>query len=131
MTDPLEIQADAWMKQFAAIDDREHILPDPSVIWLKARVMQSVKEAERASRPVNAMQIAAYAAVAACWTALLSWKWSVIQSWLESLRPTNILISGATAAPSSSMMSAPFFVTLLVLASVTVALAMHTIFVEE
>ena len=130
MNDPLEIQVDAWMKQFAAIDDREHILPDPSVIWLKARVLQSAKAAERASRPITAMQIAAYTAVAACWAALLSWKWSVLQSWLESLRPANILISGAAAAPSA-MISAPFFVTLLALGTVTVALAMHTIFVEE
>jgi hypothetical protein len=130
MNDPLEIQADAWMKQFAAIDDREHILPDPSVIWLKARVLQSVKEAERASRPVTAMQIAAYAAVAACWAALLTWKWTSIHLWLESLKPTNILVSGANVSPSS-LISAPFVVTLLVLGSVTVVLAMHTIFIEE
>jgi len=130
MSDPFEIQADAWMKQFAAIDDREHILPDPSVIWLKARVIQSAREAERASRPITTMQIAAYAAVAACWAALLSWKWSVLQSWLESLKPTNILVSGAAVSPAS-LISAPFFVTLLVLGSVTVALAMHTIFVED
>ena len=41
MSDPLENQIDLWMKQFAAIDDRERVLPDPSVIWLKARVLQS------------------------------------------------------------------------------------------
>ena len=127
MKDPIEIQADAWMKEFAAIDDRDRALPDPSVIWLKARVLQSAKEAERASRPITVMQIAAYAAVGACWAALLTWKWAAIQAWLESMKPGNILIGGSAA----SMSSMPLIVTILALGSVTVALAMHTIFAEE
>lgn len=126
MNDPLELQIDGWMKQFAAIDDRERRLPDPSVIWLKAQVLRSRQAAERAARPFTTMQIAAYASVAACWAALLTWKWAVIQAWFDGLRPTNLVLGVHGASLSSA-----FVVTLITLASVTVMLAMHTIFLEE
>ena len=126
MNDPLEMQIDSWMKKFAAIDDRDHILPDPSVIWLKARVLQSAKAVERASRPITAMQLAAYAAVAACWAAMLTWKW---QAFSTLLKPGQIILESATA--SAPAISLPFIATLLALGSITAALAMHTIFVEE
>jgi hypothetical protein len=130
MKDPAEIAVDAWMKEFASFDDREHILPDPSVIWMKARVVQSARAAERAARPITTMQIAAYAAVAGCWAALLTWRWRAIQSWLDALRPSNLLIQG-TAVSGASIISTPLIVTLLVLGSVTIALAMHTIFADD
>ena len=125
MKDPLELQIDSWMKQFAAIEDREHILPDPSVIWLKAQVLQSAKAMERASRPITTMQMAAYGIIAACWAALLTWKWSALQAWADTLRPSQIVLAhGSPLSPS-------FIATFLVLTAITVLLGMHTVFAEE
>ncbi len=129
MTDRYEIEVDSWMKQFAAIDDREHRLPDPSVIWLKARVLQAARDVERASRPITAVQIASYAIVAACWAALLMWKWTALQAWLSGFTPSSVLL-GATGAQSASL-SLTFFVTLVVLASITVMVTMQSILLEE
>ena len=129
MTDPYEKLAAEWMERFAAIDDREHVLPDPSVIWLKARVLQTAKDVQRASRPITVAQISAYAFIAACWTILLTWKWAALQAWMTTFEPRHILIGGA--ATQQAPLSIPFLMTFLVLAGVTVALGMHTILVEE
>lgn len=120
---------DAWMHEFAAIEDRDHVLPDPQVIWLKARVLQSAKAIERASRPITTAQIGAYAIIAACWAALLTWKWAALQAWLNSLTPSHFLL-GAAGAQSASL-SLSFIVSCVVLGSVTVMLAMHTVLAEE
>lgn len=129
MTDPYEKLATEWMERFAAIDDRDHVLPDPSVIWLKARVLQSAREVERASRPITFAQIGAYAFVAGCWTVLLTWKWAALQAWLTTFEPRHILLG--TAATQQTSLSLPFLAMFLVLASLTVMLAMHTILAEE
>ncbi len=126
MNDPLERHLDTWMKQFAATDEREHILPDPSVIWLKARVLQSAKAMERASLPITTAQIGAYIAVAACWALLLTSKWSAIQAWLDTFSPSH-LFTGQQAAS----LSMPVLLTCVALGSVTVMIAMHAIFAEE
>ena len=129
MTDLFEKQVDAWMRQFASIDDREHVLPDPSVIWLKARVMQSVKDEQRASRPMTIAQITSYTVVAACWAIVLTWKWAAIQAWLDAFRPSHVILgAGAQQAASVSM---PFLLTLIILGSATVIVAMQSIFAEE
>jgi hypothetical protein len=106
-----------WMKRFAALPDREHILPHPSILWLKAQVMRSSAEVARASRPMTYVQIAAYLIVAAGWAGLLTWKWDAVQAMLKPFE-----------SPFSSLAT---FATLLVLATVTVTLALHTILAEE
>ena len=73
-----------WMMDFARLDDREHILPDPAVLWLKAKLMQSNTMMHRVALPITRLQIGAYLTVAACWAALLTWKWPAIQAWVNS-----------------------------------------------
>jgi hypothetical protein len=124
MRDALEIEVDTWMRQFAAIDDREHALPDPSIIWLKAKVLQSAKEVARASRAVTPVEIISQASVASLWAALLTWKWDAISSWFVSFSSRDVLF----AAPSVNL---PFVMTLAVLTGITVMVAMHSILVEE
>ena len=130
MSEPYEREAGIWMQQFAAIEDRQHALPDPAVIWLKARVLQSAKEVQRAARPVTIAQIGAYAAIATCWTVLLTWKWSAIHAWLTAIQPSHIVLGAATAGQTAPI-TIPFLATLLLLGAATVALAMHTILSEE
>ena len=116
-----------WMHRFANISDREHILPDPSVVWLKAKLLQGTADAGRASRPLDIVQMIAYVVVAGGWAGLLMWHWPAVERWLHSFTPARIVTTAATA----QSLSLSFFALFFVLASVTVVLALHTILAEE
>lgn len=116
-----------WMGEFARMSDRQHILPDPSLVWLKARLLQGTADASRAARPLDAVQLLAYAIVAGGWAALLTWKWDAIETWLRGFTPSALVVSAARA----ETLSMSFFAVLFVLASMTVMLALHTILAEE
>jgi hypothetical protein len=119
-----------WMTRFAGIDEREHILPDPAVLWLKARLLQSSAAVERASLPITRLQIAAYLIIAACWAALLTWKSAALQVWINRFSPTHVIL-GATGAGATASLSVTVLFAVIVLASATVGIAMHTILAEE
>lgn len=119
-----------WMNSFAGINEREHILPDPAVLWLKARLLQSNAAVERAALPINRLQIAAYLIIAACWAGLLTWKSAALQLWINRFSPAHVIL-GATGADATASLSVTVLFALLVLASATVGVAMHTILAEE
>jgi hypothetical protein len=116
-----------WMSRFARISDREHILPDPQIVWLKAQLLQGSADVARVSRPLNFLQLVAYLVVAGGWAALLTWKWDAVQRWLNGLTPTGMVQNMATG----QSLSMSFFALLIVLATMTVTLALHTILAEE
>jgi hypothetical protein len=118
-----------WLAGFAALPDRQHILPAASIIWLKAQILQNQQSAERVSRPLGMLQSAAYLVVAGCWAALLNWKWSALQQWFTGLTPSRF-VSAATTSGGASI-SLTLMLMLLALASLTVMVAMHTILAEE
>jgi hypothetical protein len=122
---------DPWMSQFAALPDREHLLPDPSVVWLKAQLLRDRAIAERATRPMNSIQLASYLIVAACWAAVLRWKWPVIDVWMHRLSPGRMVLGASADAAASASVSFAFVTALIVLASLTIAVALHTILAEE
>jgi len=127
--DSLERDIDAWMKQLAAIDHTPR-LPDPNSLWVKAKLLQSTAAMERASRPLTRFQIAAYLIVAGGWAALVTWKWSALQAWINSFTPAHIIM-GAAGAQTAQSLSLTLLMALIVLGSVTVMLAFHTILAEE
>jgi hypothetical protein len=116
-----------WMTQFLRINDREHILPDPSVIWLKAKLLQNAADVNRVSRPMDAVQLIAYVVVAGGWATVLLWKWNEVEAWLRSFTPAGMV---QTVARAESL-SVSVFALVAVLASMTVMLALHTILAEE
>ncbi|HEX8616954.1 MAG TPA: hypothetical protein VF911_05130 [Thermoanaerobaculia bacterium] len=116
-----------WMTQFTRIHDREHRLPDPAVIWLKAKLLQGVADVDRVSRPMDIVQLVAYAVVAGGWAGLLLWRWDMIEAWLRTFTPFGMVESVARA----ETLSVSFFALLFVLASMTVMVALHTILAEE
>jgi len=128
--DPLEVKVDEWMQQFARIDDRPRTLPDPSTLWVRAKLMQSAVAAERANRPITNAQIGAYLIVAAGWAAVLMWKWQALAAWLRSFTPAHIVL-GAAGAEAAASLSISLVLVLIVLASVTVMLAFYTVLAEE
>lgn len=117
-----------FMTRLARVDERQKRLPDPSVVWLKAQLLAGSAEADRIARPLNIAQMWAYGVVAAGWAALLTWKWNDMQRWLDTLTPTGIAqgLSDSGAALSGSVL-----MMLVVLSTVTVMLAFHTILAEE
>lgn len=119
-----------WMHDFARVDQLRHILPDPSVVWLKAQILRGSEVIERAARPLAVYQMIAYAVVAAGWAALLTWKWDALTAWFASLSPASVVASASGSAPGS-VASVPFFAIVLLLTSITVVLAFHTILAEE
>lgn len=116
-----------WMTRFARISDREHILPDPQIVWLKAQLIQGSADVARVSRPLNVLQFIAYLVVAGGWAALLTWKWDAVEAWVKGLTPTGMVQNMATG----QSLSMSFFALLLALATMTVTLALHTILAEE
>ena len=127
--DPFEREIDAWMNQFAVVDHMPH-LPDANSLWVKAKLLQSVAAAERAAGPITRTQIAAYLIVASGWAALVTWKWTALQAWINSFTPAHIIM-GAAGAQTVQSLSLTFLMALIALASVTVILAFHTILAEE
>lgn len=119
-----------WMIRFSGLDERTHILPDPSVLWLKAKLLQSTAAVQRAALPITRLQIASYLIIAACWAALLTWKSSALQAWINHLSPGHMIL-GASGAETSSSLSLSVLFAIVLLASATVGVAMHTILAEE
>jgi hypothetical protein len=120
----------AWMHDFAAIDDREHILPNASIVWLKAQLLQQTRTVDRAARPMTIVQTSAYVFVAACWTMLLSWKWDAVVAWANTLTPSRFLLT-ATGNSTATSLTMTFFMVVALLSSATVMLALHTILAED
>lgn len=116
-----------WMGRFARMSDREHMLPDPQVVWLKAKLLQSTTDVLHASRPLDFVQMLAYLVVAGGWAGLLMWRWEAVETWMRGFTPAGLAVSAARA----ESLSMSFFAILFVLASMTVMLALHTILAEE
>jgi hypothetical protein len=120
----------SWMNDFAKRDDREHILPDPAVLWLKAQLLGTSAAVERAALPITRTLVAAYLVIAAGWAALLTWKWSALVAWMNALNPGRIA-AGTVVAGGATTLSMTVLITLVLLASATVMVAFHTILAEE
>jgi hypothetical protein len=120
-----------WMQRFATTSDRQHKLPDPAVVWLKAQLLKNTIAADRAGRPITVVQMAAYIVVGGAWAALLTWKWDALHAWFLALDPTRWLSGTVATGVDNAALSAGFFVTVFMLASVTIILALHTVVAED
>jgi hypothetical protein len=117
-----------FMNRFARTNERQHRLPDASVVWLKAQLLRGTVMAERVSRPLNILQVVAYVVVAGGWAALVTWKWAELQNWMLTFTPRYVV--GGLAGTQTAI-SGPLMLAVVVLASMTVMLALHTILAEE
>lgn len=116
-----------YMKELASVDMREHPLPDPQVVWLKAQLLRNLRGVERASRPLKVVQAVSYVVVAAAWTTVLAWKWAAIQALLHSFSPERFVQNAGQAAS----LSMTFFAVIFILSSITIGLALHTMIAED
>ena len=116
-----------FMRRIARVDERQRQLPDPAVVWLKAQLLRGTSIADRAMRPFNIVQICAYLGVAAGWAAVVTWRWSDLEKWLLGLTPTHMAQGIAQGSP----LSVTFLLMVVILASMTAMLALHTILAED
>jgi hypothetical protein len=77
------VATDRMLHRLAESAESEAVLPDPSVLWLKAQFLQRRIAGEEALRPLALLQRASLFAVAAGWGALLIFKWPVISTYLS------------------------------------------------
>ena len=119
----------AFMATIAEEDARVRPLPSPSVVWLKAQILRDSLAADRVARPFTVFQWIAYFAVASGWAALMTWKWSAVNAWLLSFTPAHV-IERASGLGGPSI-PGTFYAGIVVLASLTMFLALHTIMAEE
>lgn len=117
-----------FMTRFGKMAERRQKLPDPIVIWLKAQILRASAVPDRVARPLNIIQVIAYAVVAGGWAAVLMWKWSDLRHWMITVSPAHM---AQGVAGGSSSVSTTFFLMMFVLASVTVMLGLHTILAED
>lgn len=117
----------AWMDRLGRTDERTQKLPDPSVVWLKSQILRGSAAAERVSRPVTIAQVLAYVFVAAGWAGFLSWKWEFVRRWMNGFSTEHFAVQAA----STSGVSLGMLLTLFMLSSITVLVALHTILAEE
>ena len=85
-------QAVSWMKRLAETSRRERPLPDPDLLWLKAKLFGEQAAADRATRPLVLTEGLAQGAVAVFAALWLAWNWPKIQTHLTGLwtRPAEI-----------------------------------------
>lgn len=109
-----------FMARMSRVDVRQHVLPDPAVIWLKAQLFGGNEALDRVTQPMNVAQIVSYVFIAAGWAGLLMWKWTDVEQW----------VLGFTRGQAVSL-PVSIVLVFLALASTTAMLALHTILAEE
>ena len=119
----------AFMGMLSEDDVRVRALPQASAVWLKAQLLRDTLAAERVARPFTVFQWLAYFVVASGWAGLMTWKWDAVRQWMLSFTPAHVIQSASgLTAPSIPL---AFYAGIVVLASLTMFLALHTILAEE
>jgi hypothetical protein len=106
----------------------EKSLPDPSLIWIKAQIIETRGARERVERPATVATIFAYGMLGFGWALLFWWKWPLVERLLSSFRPDDFIVFSTTVADVVSM---PFLAGLVTLVALTGVLTMQTAFAEE
>ena len=112
------------MHELAVAPESPAELPDPTVIWLKAQLMSTVKTDLRRTATMGVANAAIYVVVAASWTALLSWKWDALRRLFSEADFSQLISAGAVISPIFLMVGAFLLIA-------TLALTLHTVLADE
>jgi hypothetical protein len=111
-----------WMNTLASTAREVRPMPDPMVVYLKARILETLPREQRSLQPLHLLQRLSFGAVGLGWAVLLTWKWEAISSFSIE-RAFAGAIGGASVSPS---MAALVFA----LACATVLVSVHTALAE-
>jgi hypothetical protein len=76
-----------WM-QHQAQDELQHSLPEAGTIWWKAQLMRRSALEQKAIRPVQTFQRAAFSVTALVLISLGIWRWPSLEKWLGVWTPS-------------------------------------------
>jgi hypothetical protein len=122
------LQVSMWMQDFAETADEARELPDPRLIWLKARLAQRQAAAAEALRPLEFFNRVAYSVVGLLLVASLAMKWSRIEAWLTRLNSSWAAVFGPSELASLFVPLASLTLGLLSLAAL---FAVYAVFAKE
>jgi hypothetical protein len=121
------VSVDAFMKEFARTPIEEPALPDGSVIWLKAQLMQQDRTLVSIVQSSSLWQTVGFIVVALAWAITITWKWSAVELLFKTFEGS---VSFASVA-NSPLLSLPFITTIAVLACATVGMAVQSVLMED
>jgi hypothetical protein len=122
------LQVSTWMQDFAETADEARELPDPRLIWLKARLAQRQAAAAEALRPLEFFNRVAYTVVGLLLVASLVMKWPHIEAWQRHLNSSSAAVFGPSGLASLFVPLASLTLGLLSLAAL---FAVYAVFVKE
>ena len=76
---------DSFLLRQAASEPTLRPLPDPTLIWDRARHHARQRDLRRALMPLELIEVAAGAVATAATLGMLIWKWPVIAAWFSGL----------------------------------------------
>lgn len=120
------VAADAFMKSVAAEPVEMRKLPDASLVWLKSQLLEQGRDIERMATSATLTQTGGFAVLAIAWAAVLTWNWDSLQALMRNAGGGNLV--GLLSASHSFV---PLLTTLVLLATATLALAAHSVLLEE
>lgn len=120
------VAADAFVREFAAQPIEERRLPDATLIWLKAQLLQSDGAIFQLRQSLSIVHTIAFGLVALAWALLLSWKWTALSAFFTHAADMGAIVSALHA----QLFSIPFVLTIIVLSCATVGLAFHSAMAE-
>lgn len=82
---------------------RETALPDPTNVWIKAQILARWHAAERATRPIAAVEWAAVACAVALGAIALAWGTTQIGHWFDAATIMAALAQRPSAGPASAV----------------------------
>lgn len=78
-----EAEAAVWMKRLVGLSQCEGALPDPALIWWRARLLERQEAQARVARPIAIAQWLSLVVAVATTIVLCAVNWSGIQGVLE------------------------------------------------
>lgn len=121
------VLVDEWMTALASAPLEERVLPDPTIIILKAQLMQQKSAFVSLAAAMSWGQTIGFGVLALCWALLLSWKWAAVEALVAAFGSRGMAWSAATAFAAQM----PFVLTVVLLACATVAMAFQSVLLEE
>ena len=120
------VEVDGWMKAFAAERIDQAPLPDSSMIWLKAQLMQQDGAFAQLRKSMQTLHTIAFAVVALAWAVVLSWKWTAVRGVMAQLHGGGSVL----ALLQPQVVSTQLLLMICTLMCATVAVAFHSAMAE-
>ncbi|HVT03161.1 MAG TPA: hypothetical protein VHL58_07250 [Thermoanaerobaculia bacterium] len=122
------VAADDFMRQLDVEPLVTHRLPDASLLWLKAQLLQNQESGARLTRRLLVVQYLPLGIVAVLWSVLLSWKWKTVYEGLQHFSFERFVSSSALGSNPLPMSVLLMFAVML---GLTVIVTLQGVFAEE